>query len=66
MGDTKYRTVFEEIKGLERNISKIICGSSYTFIRLRNGKIISRGQNIYKQLAYGDTKTRIIQKNVSE
>ena len=72
LGDTKDRTIFEEII-VPRNISQVTCGSNHTFILLRNGKIMSCGNNTWKQLAHGDTKNRTlfeevttIQEDVSE
>ena len=59
-GDTKTRTIFEEIKQVPRNISDVICGANHTFIRLRNGKIMSCGDNTSKQLAHNDKKARAV------
>ena len=57
-GDRKHRHMFEEIKGIARNISEIACNDRTTFIRLTNGKILSCGNNEYGQLSLGDTMSR--------
>ena len=53
-GDTLVRTTFEEIKGIPRNISEVVCGIANTFIRLTCGKILSCGYNVNGQLGHGD------------
>ena len=53
-GDKKNRTRFETVKGIPGAVSEIVCGGSYTVIRLADGKIMSCGYNEYGQLGHGN------------
>ena len=59
-GDKKSREMFEEIKGTLYNVAHIVCHYSHTLMLLRNGKILSCGDNQRGQLGYGDTLNRMI------
>ena len=57
-GDTRDRTLFEEVGGLGLNISEITPGDENTFIRFADGNIMSCGWNKYGQLGHGDNINR--------
>ncbi|AYV82698.1 MAG: chromosome condensation regulator [Hyperionvirus sp.] len=72
-GDYKNRTVFEEIRGIPRNVATVNCGWDHTIIRMRDGTLMSSGCNQYGELGLGDYQERIlfqeirgIPKNVAE
>ena len=52
-GDTNDKYMFEEIKGIPRNISRVVCGLTYTFLLSEDGKLMSCGANSYGQLGQG-------------
>src|ERR1700733_3078167 len=71
--DLTHRNIFQEIKGIPKNISEVICGFYHTIIKLTDGTLMSCGYNEYGQLGHGDRSiTNIfeeikgIPKNISE
>ncbi|AYV82873.1 MAG: chromosome condensation regulator [Hyperionvirus sp.] len=73
LGDKRDRNIFEEIKGIRKNIADIICGYEYTFIKLTDGTLMSCGGNSVGQLGCGDfsdkdvfTEVKGLGKNVDE
>ena len=62
LGDYSNRNLFEEIKFVPKNISDVVCGEYYTFIKLTDGKVMSCGDNVHGQLGHGDK----IDRNVFE
>ena len=57
-GDTKDKTMFEEIKYIPKNIAEISCDEGHSMIRLTDGRLMSCGNNCYGQLGHGDTVGR--------
>ncbi|AYV81286.1 MAG: chromosome condensation regulator [Harvfovirus sp.] len=54
MGDYRNRSVFEELVMFGDNVVEIKGTSLYSFIRLRDGTVMSCGSNNYGQLGHGD------------
>ena len=52
-GDTNHKYIFEEVKVAPRNICRIACGLTHTFLILNDGKLMSCGSNSYGQLGQG-------------
>ena len=57
-GDCSNRNIFEEIKGIPRNISDVACGDHHTIIKLTDGMLMSCGYNKFGQLGHGDNKDK--------
>ncbi|AYV82980.1 MAG: chromosome condensation regulator [Hyperionvirus sp.] len=64
LGDRRDRNIFEEIKGIGKNIADVICGYEYTFIKLTDGTLMSCGANSIGQLGCGDFGDRNMFKEV--
>ncbi|AYV83060.1 MAG: chromosome condensation regulator [Hyperionvirus sp.] len=58
LGDNRDRNVFEEIRGISKNISEVTCGNDHTFLRFNDGSLMSSGSNEYGQLGLGDNLNR--------
>ncbi|AYV82699.1 MAG: chromosome condensation regulator [Hyperionvirus sp.] len=58
LGDDRDRNMFEEIKGIPKNIAKVISGFTHTIIQTTNGTLMSCGSNEYGQLGLGDYRDR--------
>ena len=54
-GKREYITSYEEIYGLQQNISKIVCGAAHTIILLSDGRIFSCGYNGYGQCGHNNS-----------
>ncbi|AYV84213.1 MAG: chromosome condensation regulator [Hyperionvirus sp.] len=58
LGDTINRDEFSEIRGIPKNIAKIVCGKFHTILVLTDGTLMSCGSNASGQLGFGDTRAR--------
>ncbi|AYV82779.1 MAG: chromosome condensation regulator [Hyperionvirus sp.] len=59
-GDINTRFVFEEIKGIGKNIAQVICGINETIIRLTDGTLMVCGYNSQGQFGLGDNMSRFL------
>ncbi|AYV83403.1 MAG: chromosome condensation regulator [Hyperionvirus sp.] len=73
LGDNRDRNLFEEIKGIPKNIANVKCDPDHTTIRLTDGTIMRSGRNQYGHFGLGDNMNRNsfcevkgIRKNVAE
>ncbi|AYV84064.1 MAG: chromosome condensation regulator [Hyperionvirus sp.] len=58
LGFNKNINIFEEVKGIPKNIAEVVCGGLHTIIRLTDGTLMSSGFNNYGELGNGDTQSR--------
>ncbi|AYV82554.1 MAG: chromosome condensation regulator [Hyperionvirus sp.] len=50
LGDNKKKNLFEEIRGIPKNIVDVACGGFHTIIRLTDGALMGCGSNSHGQL----------------
>src|SRR5205814_1748286 len=60
LGNTGNKLIFEEIKGIPKDIVEIVCSSNHTIIRVSNGVLMACGFNYYGQLGLGNTGNKLI------
>ncbi|AYV83347.1 MAG: chromosome condensation regulator [Hyperionvirus sp.] len=73
LGDSIHRNIFSEIKGIDKNISEMICSDINTIVRLTDGTLMVSGTNSDGQLGLGDflmrneyCETKVIGKSIVE
>ncbi|AYV83673.1 MAG: chromosome condensation regulator [Hyperionvirus sp.] len=54
LGDNNGRNIFCEIKGIPKNIAKVICGMHHCIIQLTDGTLMCCGKNDTGELGLGD------------
>ncbi|AYV82435.1 MAG: chromosome condensation regulator [Hyperionvirus sp.] len=58
LGDNMHRNIFTEIRGIPKNVSKVVCSQYWTDIILTDGTLMSCGLNDYGQLGFGDSRSK--------
>ncbi|AYV83734.1 MAG: chromosome condensation regulator [Hyperionvirus sp.] len=59
-GDNRDRNIFEEIKGVEKNIVEVLANGHRTIVRFRDGRLMGCGHNAFGELGLGDYRERNI------